>query len=119
MPPRSLRPSVRTGPYNHHVLGSMATGRIYSEIYSWVQRQLRKTSDIDADGTNSKNGYVTAALVRMDGSTLRRSTRTAVGGPYRFALSDEPEQHQPSRTAPRRIGRTRYPLAWNRNSTAT
>lgn len=66
------------GPYNYHVLIN-GNGKTHSEIYSWVQRQLRKTSDIDADGTNSKNGNVTAALVRMDGSTLKTIYQTAGG----------------------------------------
>ena len=66
------------GPYNFHVLIN-GNGKTHDEIYSWVQRQLRKTSDIDADGTNSKNGNVTAALVRMDGTTLKTIYQTAGG----------------------------------------
>ena len=66
------------GPYNFHVL-IVGNNKTYSEIYSWVQRQLRKTSDIDADGTNAKNGNVTAALVRMDGTTLKTIYQTAGG----------------------------------------
>lgn len=66
------------GPYNFHVLIT-GNGKTYSEIYSWVQRQLRKTSDIDADGTNAKNGNVTPALVRMDGTTLKTIYQTAGG----------------------------------------
>lgn len=57
------------GPYNFHVLIT-GNGKTHDEVYSWVQRQLRKTSDINADGTNAKNGNVTPALVRMDGTTL-------------------------------------------------
>ena len=66
------------GPYNYHVLITGA-GKTHEEIYSWVQRQLRKTSDIDADGAAAKNGNVTAALVRMDGTTLKTIYQT-VGG---------------------------------------
>jgi len=66
------------GPYNYHVL-IVGNNKTYTEIYSWVQRQLRKTSDIDADGTNAKNGNVTAALVRMDGTTLKTIYQTAGG----------------------------------------
>ena len=66
------------GPYNFHVL-IVGNNKTYSEIYSWVQRQLRKTSDIDADGTNAKNGNVTPALVRMDGTTLKTIYQTAGG----------------------------------------
>lgn len=66
------------GPYNFHVLIT-GNGKTHNEIYSWVQRQLRKTSDIDADGGNSKNGNVTAALVRMDGTTLKTIYQTAGG----------------------------------------
>jgi hypothetical protein len=66
------------GPYNFHVLIN-GNNKTHNEIYSWVQRQLRKTSDIDADGGNSKNGNVTAALVRMDGTTLKTIYQTAGG----------------------------------------
>ena len=66
------------GPYDFHVLIT-GNNKTHNEIYSWVQRQLRKTSDIDADGTNSKNGNVTAALVRMDGTTLKTIYQTAGG----------------------------------------
>lgn len=66
------------GPYNFHVLIN-GNNKTHNEIYSWVQRQLRKTSDIDADGTNAKNGNVTPALVRMDGTTLKTIYQTAGG----------------------------------------
>lgn len=66
------------GPYNFHVLIN-GNNKTHTEIYSWVQRQLRKTSDIDADGVNAKNGNVTAALVRMDGTTLKTIYQTAGG----------------------------------------
>lgn len=66
------------GPYNYHVLIN-ANGHTYDEVYSWVQRQLRKSTDIDADGTNIKTGQVTPALVFMDGSTLKTKLQTAGG----------------------------------------
>ncbi len=66
------------GPYNFHVLIT-GNGKTYDEIYSWVQRQLRKTSDIDADGSAAKNGNVTPALVRMDGETLTTIYQSAGG----------------------------------------
>jgi hypothetical protein len=66
------------GPYNFHVLITGA-GKTHDEIYSWVQYQLRQTSDIDADGTGNRTGTVTPALVRMDGSTLKTIYQT-VGG---------------------------------------
>ena len=58
------------GPYNFHVIIS-ANGHTYDEVYSWTQRQLRKSTDIDADGTNVKTGQVTPSLVFMDGTTLK------------------------------------------------
>lgn len=73
------------GPYNFHVLIN-ANGHTYDEVYSWVQRQLRKSTDIDADGTNVKTGQVTPALVFMDGTTLRTKYQT-VGGIHISNLS--------------------------------
>ena len=66
------------GPYNYHVIIN-ANSHTYDEVYSWVQRQLRKSSDIDADGTNVKTGQVTPALVFMDGATLKTKLQTAGG----------------------------------------
>lgn len=73
------------GPYNYHVVIA-ANGHTYDEVYSWVQRQLRKSSDIDADGTNVKTGQVTPALVFMDGSTLKTKLQS-VGGIHISNLS--------------------------------
>lgn len=73
------------GPYNFHVIAN-ANGHTYDEVYSWVQRQLRKSSDIDADGTNVKTGQVTPALVFMDGSTLKTKLQS-VGGIHISNLS--------------------------------
>lgn len=66
------------GPYNTHVI--IAGGsKTYDQIYSWVQRQLRKTSDIDA-GAGNRTGKVTASLVFMDGSTLKTRYQPGIGG---------------------------------------
>lgn len=66
------------GPYDYHVL--IAGGsKTHDQIYSWVQRQLRKTSDIDA-GAGDRTGKVTASLVYMDGSTLKTRYQTGIGG---------------------------------------
>lgn len=73
------------GPYNFHVIIN-ANGHTYDEVYSWVQRQLRKSSDIDADGTNVKTGQVTPSLVFMDGATLKTKLQT-VGGIHISNLS--------------------------------
>jgi len=67
------------GPYNFHVLVT-ANGKTHDQIYSWVQRQLRKTTDIDADGTGNRTGNVTPSLVVMDGATLKTRYQTGVGG---------------------------------------
>ena len=67
------------GPYNYHVLVTGA-GKTHDEIYSWVQYQLRQTSDIDTDVTGNRTGTVTPALVRMDGSTLKTIYQAGVGG---------------------------------------
>lgn len=74
------------GPYNFHVLIN-GNGHTYDEIYSWVQRQLRKSSDIDADGTGNRTGQVTPALVFMDGATLKTKYQTGVGGIHISNLS--------------------------------
>lgn len=74
------------GPYNFHVIVN-ANGHTYDEVYSWVQRQLRKSSDIDADATNVKTGQVTPALVFMDGATLKTKYQAGVGGIHISNLS--------------------------------
>jgi hypothetical protein len=74
------------GPYNFHVVVN-ANGHTYDEVYSWVQRQLRKSSDIDADGTNVKTGQVTPALVFMDGTTLKTKYQAGIGGIHISNLS--------------------------------
>lgn len=66
------------GPYNYHVVIT-AGGKTHNEIYSWVQRQLRKNSDIDA-GAGTRTGQVTPALTLMDGSTLKTLYQSGVGG---------------------------------------
>lgn len=74
------------GPYNYHVLIN-GNGHTYDEIYSWVQRQLRKSSDIDADGVGNRTGQVTPALVFMDGATLKTKYQAGVGGIHISNLS--------------------------------
>ena len=66
------------GPYNFRVI---ITGgdKTHDQIYSWVQRQLRKTSDIDA-GAGDCTGKVTASLVFMDGTTLKTRYQAGLGG---------------------------------------
>lgn len=66
------------GPYNYHVTIT-ANGKTHNEIYSWVQYQLRQSSDIDA-GAGNRTGKVTPALVVMDGSTLKTKYQVGVGG---------------------------------------
>ena len=73
------------GPYDFHVIINANT-HTYDEVYSWVQYQLRQSSDIDADGTNVKTGQVAPALVFMDGSTLKTKLQT-VGGIHISNLS--------------------------------
>lgn len=93
------------GPYNYHVVVT-AAGKTHDQIYSWVQRQLRKTSDIDA-GTGTRTGQVTPALVVMDGSTLKTLYQAGVGGihitnPSATSLNDisESDDTQALRTYP-------------------
>lgn len=62
------------GPYAYHVQITAAS-HTYDEIYSWVQRQLRKTTAIDT----GKNGNVTPALVFMDGAILTTKLQAAGG----------------------------------------
>lgn len=58
------------GPFNFHTLITGGS-KLHPEIYSWVQRQLRKSGDIDADAGVVRNGKVVPALVFMDGDTLK------------------------------------------------
>ena len=67
------------GPYNYHVIIT-ANSHTYPEIYSRVQRQLRKTTDIDADAGVVRKGNVAPALVYMDGSTLKTKYQDGLGG---------------------------------------
>jgi len=66
------------GPYDYHVVVN-GNGHSHDEVYSWVQRQLRKSSDIDA-GAGNRTGQVTPALVVMDGATLKTKYQSAAGG---------------------------------------
>lgn len=73
------------GPYNFHVIAT-ANGHTYSEMYSWVQYQLRQATDIDA-GAGTRTGQVTPALVLMDGATLKTRYQAGVGGVHVSNLS--------------------------------
>lgn len=66
------------GPYNYHVIIN-AAGKTYDQIYSWVQRQLRKSSDIDA-GVGDRTGKVTPSLVFMNSTTLTTRYIAGLGG---------------------------------------
>jgi hypothetical protein len=66
------------GPYNFRIVVT-ANGKTHNEIYSWIQRQLRKSVDIDA-GTGNRIGKVTPALAFMDGATLKTIFQTGIGG---------------------------------------
>jgi hypothetical protein len=72
------------GPYNFHLLID-ANGHTYDEVYSWVQRQLRRNVDIDA-GAGNRTGQVAPALVFMDGQTLKTKLQ-AEGGVHIVNLS--------------------------------
>jgi hypothetical protein len=69
------------GPYNFRVIidGNSAQNATYQQVYTFVQRQLRRNADIDA-GAGNRTGTVAAALVVMDGSTLNTIYQTGVGG---------------------------------------
>lgn len=69
------------GPYAFHV-SITAANHTHDEIYSWVQRQLRKASIIDT----GKNGNVTPTLVYMDGAVLTTKLQ-ATGGVHIIAPS--------------------------------
>ena len=73
------------GPYNYHVIIN-GNSHTHAEIYSWVQYQLRQATDIDA-GAGNRTGKVAAALVFMDGTTLKTRYQTGVGGVHISNLS--------------------------------
>lgn len=73
------------GPYNFHVVIN-GNGHTHDEVYSWVQYQLRQASDIDA-GAGDRTGKVAAALVFMDGTTLKTRYQNSVGGAHVSNLS--------------------------------
>ena len=56
------------GPFNYHLIIN-ANGKTYDQAYSWVQYQLRQSSDIDA-GAGNRTGKVAPSLVFMDGAIL-------------------------------------------------
>jgi hypothetical protein len=57
------------GTTNFHIIVD-GGAKTYDQIYSWVQYQLRQSSDIDA-GASTRTGKVAPALVFMDGATLK------------------------------------------------
>ncbi len=69
------------GPYNFRVIidGNSAQNATAAQVYTFVQRQLRSSGDIDA-GLGDRTGAVAAALVVMDGATLKTLYQTGVGG---------------------------------------
>lgn len=73
------------GPYAFGVTVN-GNGRTHDEIYSWIQRQLRKSSDIDA-GAGTRTGQVTPALSFMDGATLKTKYQAGIGGIHISNLS--------------------------------
>lgn len=73
------------GPYDYHVIIN-GNSHTHAEIYSWVQYQLRQATDIDA-GAGNRTGKVAAALVFMDGTTLKTRYQTGVGGVHISNLS--------------------------------
>lgn len=66
-----------TTHFNVHV-DIVANNHTHDEVYSWVQYKLRQGSDIDS-GAGTRNGNVAAALVFMDGTTLKTKLQD-VGG---------------------------------------
>lgn len=75
--PQSL--PVGASNYNFHISVNGNNGTT-QQIYEFVQRQLRKNSDIDA-GAGDVNGYLADDLLQFVGSTLKTKL-TAVGGTY-------------------------------------
>lgn len=73
------------GPYNFHLIVT-ANNRTHSEVYSWIQYQLRQSADVDA-GAGTRTGKVTPALVFMDGTTLKTKFQPGVGGVHVAALA--------------------------------
>ena len=73
------------GPYSYgiDIAGNTHT---HDEVYSWVQYQLRQSSDIDA-GAGNRTGKVASALVFMDGETLKTRYQSGVGGVHISNLS--------------------------------
>jgi hypothetical protein len=75
--PQSL--AVGGSNYNFHVVID-GNGGTASEIYEFVQRQLRRNADIDA-GAGTVNGFLAEDLLVFVGSTLKTKL-TSIGGVY-------------------------------------
>lgn len=66
------------GPYNFHVIVTGGS-KTHDQLYSWIQRQQRKATDIDA-GAGNRTGTVAASLCYMDGAVLKTRYQAGVGG---------------------------------------
>lgn len=66
------------GPYAYGITVT-DTGHTHKQVYSWVQRQLRKTTDIDVSASN-RTGAVAPSLVFMDGENLVTKYQPGIGG---------------------------------------
>lgn len=73
------------GPYAYGV-DINSNSHTHDETYSWVQWRLRQSADIDA-GAGNRTGKVAAALVFMDGETLKTRYQSGVGGVHVSNLS--------------------------------
>ncbi|MBS3953634.1 MAG: hypothetical protein KGZ88_11860 [Methylomicrobium sp.] len=69
------------GPYNFRVIinANSSQNATHDQVYTFVQRQLRRTADIDA-GAGVRTGNVASAIVFMDGATLKTIHQAGVGG---------------------------------------
>lgn len=69
------------GPYNYRVIidGNSAQNATHQQVYTYVQRQLRRNADIDA-GAGNRTGTVSAAIVFMDGPVLNTIYQATIGG---------------------------------------
>ena len=74
------------GPYSYGVTIN-GNSHTHAEIYSWIQYKLRQSADIDTAGGTPRNGNVAAALVFMDGATLKTKYQPTVGGVHISNLS--------------------------------
>ncbi len=76
---------LTNGPYSYGVTVN-ANGHTADETYSWIQYKLRQGTDID-DGGGNRTGQVAAALVYMDGTTLKTKYQAGIGGLHVSSIS--------------------------------